>query len=406
MMKPKILMVIPYLGFGGAQKVFCNLSKELSRNYKIIECGFNEKDGYAYPSGNELIYLNVHGSTSYSGKLLNFIMRCIRLRRIKRKLQPIVTISHLEGADYINVLSGNTGKRVLCVHGTKNHDGKIRGILGIFRKKLFIPFLYNRADKIVTVSTEIKRELCKDYNLEQTKIEVIYNWFNQSEINSLANEPIEDEHRSLFDRKCIILSGRFDIQKNFVLFLKVVKEVLSNTNCRFIFLGDGTLRNEMIANARKLELSYFSEWGSNVPFRDASVIFLGYRSNPYKFLKNAHLFVLPSNWEGFPLALGEAMCCGLPVISSDCPTGPSEMLAKVNGLPVSESPLYAKYGVLMPLLKDDSSSVALWSKEILLFINNDELLKKYSEASKQRMNCYDKDKIIEQWENLIKGLSS
>ncbi|GAL83788.1 hypothetical protein MYP_1016 [Sporocytophaga myxococcoides] len=399
-------MVIPYLGFGGAQKVFYNLSKELKRNYNIIECGFNETDGYAYPSGNKLIYLNVYGANTFWGKLVNFIKRCHRLRRVKEKLQPIVTISHLEGADYINVLSGNTGKKILCVHGTKNHDEKIKGVLGFFRKKIFIPILYNRADKIVAVSAEIKRELCKDYKLDQNKIEVIYNWFNQAEINELTNEPLEDEHRSLFDRKCIILSGRFDIQKNFILFLKVVKEVSKDNNCRFIFLGDGTLRNQMIETSKELGLSYFSKWGANASYRDASVIFLGYQRNPFKFLKKANLFVLPSNWEGFPLALGEAMCCGLPVMSSNCPTGPSEMLDYLNGKGKIESPLYTSYGVLMPLLRNETSCISLWSKEITNVINNKELLSKYSEASRQRMQSYDKDKIIKQWEYLIKELSS
>ncbi|MCR6637761.1 MAG: glycosyltransferase [Sporocytophaga sp.] len=400
----KLLMVIPYLGFGGAQKVFYNLSKELSQNFEVIECGFNDEDGYAYPSGNKLVYLNVHGSTNILGKFLNFIKRCTRLRKLKDQLNPYVTISHLEGADYINLLSGGPGKKILCIHGTKNYDEKIKGLIGFFRKKIFIPLLYRRADKLVTVSREIKAELIKDYGIPERKIEVIYNWFNQSSIIELSMEPIEAEYADLFIGKTIILSGRFDIQKNFLTFLKVIKEVVEVEKCKFIFLGDGTERQLMLETAKTLGLKYYSHWLSNSIIHDAELVFLGYKSNPYKFLKSADLFVLPSSWEGFPLALGEAMCCGVPVLSSNCPTGPAEML-NLKEIKMEESrSVYTDYGILLPMLKDDVSSINLWSNEIIKILNDKGLLSKYALSVKSRMALYEKDNILQQWKNLISQL--
>lgn len=396
-------MIIPYLGFGGAQKVFYNLSKELSKTFEVVECGFDTEEGYAYPSGNKLLYLHVKGSENIPGKIINFVKRCIRLRKIKSDLKPFVTISHLEGADYVNLLSGREGKRILCIHGTKNHDEKIKGILGFFRKKIFIPFLYKRADKIVTVSKDIKEELIADYGISDKRINVIYNWFNQSAIDTLIEEPIEDQYSELYNRKSIILSGRFDIQKNFLNFLKVIAQVVKIKKCRFIFLGDGSERQLMLEAVQTLGLAYYSDWQTNSAIRDADVVFLGYKSNPYKFLKKADLFVLPSSWEGFPLALGEAMCCGVPVISSNCPTGPAEML-DLKELMTEARSVYTDYGILLPMLKDDYSSIHLWSNEIIKILNDEALRSKYAMSVKNRMALYDKENILQQWKSLINQL--
>ncbi len=404
MEKKKVLMIIPYLGFGGAQKVFYNLSVELGEFYEITECGFNANDGYAYPSGNELLYLNVEGSANLIGKFLNFIKRCVRLRVIKKQLKPTVTISHLEGADYVNLLSGGPGRKILCIHGTKNYDEKISGFLGIVRKKLLMPLLYGRADKIITVSKEIKEELVMDYRVPAEKVQVIYNWFDIKNIDKLAAESIEEKYDGLYNKKVIILSGRFDIQKNFINFLKVIKAIVEKENCKFVFLGDGSLRESLLQTATTLGLKFHSDWASTSPVADADIVFLGYQKNPYKFLLKADLFVLPSSWEGFPLALGEAMCCRLPVISANCPTGPAEMLDGAFGHNTKAETQYTQYGILLPLLRDDSLTIDIWSKEIRKVVNNEMLLRRYSLTSKVRMQNYTKDKIINQWMAMINQL--
>ncbi|HEX8348800.1 MAG TPA: hypothetical protein VF598_02480, partial [Hymenobacter sp.] len=144
-----LILLIPNLGLGGAQRVFHDHSVELAKTYAVTEAVFNLEGGDLYPSGNAVVSLEVDGGGGALAKLQNFRRRINGLRRLRERLRPVACISHLEGADYVNLLSGGPGKIILCVHGSKLHDANIRGPLGWLRKKVLIPSLYNRADRIV-----------------------------------------------------------------------------------------------------------------------------------------------------------------------------------------------------------------------------------------------------------------
>ena len=145
--------------------------------------------------------------------------------------------------------------------------------------------------------------------------------------------------------------------------------------------------------------------GSNFSI-DFDVYFLGNIANPFCYIKRAKIFTLTSGWEGFPLALGEAMICGTPVISTDCLTGPREMLAPgtelVGNLLESE---FADYGVLMPLLdkknKSYDESVRLWSRTILELLQDEKRLKHYSDKGIERMKNFSREKIVDRWLKII-----
>jgi len=405
--KQNILLLIPNLNPGGAQRVFHDHSLALSEQYTVLECVFNTDDGIAYPTNNTLINLKVPAGKNIILKLYYFFVRCIRLKRVKKNHQITICISHLEGADYVNILSKGTEKVVLCIHGSKIHDLNIAGAIGMVRKKLLMPYLYNRADKIVTVSKDISTELIKNFGVLPGKIQTINNFFNIESIQQKACYPLPSIYQKLFaDNLVIITSGRLSAQKNQAPLLSVFSKLLPQQASKLVILGDGELRHNLVLYSKQLGLKTYTIWDNVSDFDSFAfdVYFLGYQENPFKYLKQATLFAFPSAWEGFPMALCEAMICGVPVITTDCPTGPREILAPDSS---SERELtkeeFTEYGVLMPLLNQQRNAkpTDLWSKTIQVLLSDTKLLSFYKARGLQRMLDFTPEKIMKQWINII-----
>ncbi|TYZ11918.1 glycosyltransferase [Hymenobacter lutimineralis] len=403
-----ILLLIPNFGFGGAQQVFHDHSVELAKQFQVTECVFNLDQADAYPSGNPVINLDVPGHGSTLDKIKHFVQRCTRLRFHKKRLNTQVCISHLEGADYVNLLSRTGERTILCIHGSKVHDGEIQGWVGWFRQKVFMPFFYRQPDHIVTVSRDIRQELIDHYKLDPTRITTINNFFHPEKILGRAAEPIDPQYEPLFSQPDVLItSGRLARQKNQAPLLDVFAEVLkSRPTTKLVLLGDGELRNELVAQARELGLRFYQAWNNDPLDQEYSLYFLGYQQNPFRYIRRAAMFVFPSGWEGFPMALGEAMICGLPVVSTDCPTGPREMLAPTTpyGQKISEAEP-AEYGMLMPLLGSDYRTYTrgVWVRTLLELLADSARRAHYAAKAQERMQDFTRDRIFQKWEQVIRG---
>jgi glycosyltransferase involved in cell wall biosynthesis len=128
--------------------------------------------------------------------------------------------------------------------------------------------------------------------------------------------------------------GRLTVQKDFPTLIRAFARVRQKRNARLLILGEGELRSELNALVAELGLQ-------------ADVALPGFVENPFVFMRHASLFVLSSAWEGFGNVLVEAMACGMPVVSTDCPSGPAEILQ--NG----------KWGRLVPVGDVQALSEAL-----------------------------------------------
>jgi glycosyltransferase involved in cell wall biosynthesis len=365
MEKPRLLIVIPNLGRGGAQQVFRQQVQSLNLMFDVTGCVFNWDGAFDEDHQLNIVSLDVPAGDSYISKARNFLLRVSRLRALKRERKIQLTISHLEGADYVSILAATGDQTVCWIHGTKRHDDNISGLLGVVRKRLLLPFLYARATKLVAVSQGIADELGGVNPAIKRRLCVIYNGFDTETIAQLGTEPLHPTIDFLYkSSKIIITHCRLSKQKNLPALLTIFS-TLQDHPYKLVVIGDGELRKELIQLSETLNLKTILAENGVIENPTADVFFLGQQKNPFKFLKAAHLYVMTSNWEGFPLALCEAMACGLPVLAADCFTGPREILGVANmPQPVMQS-VRTEHGVLMPLVSaSNMRTVKLWADEV------------------------------------------
>lgn len=406
--KKTLLMVIPNYGFGGAQRVFSSLVNELAGDYKIVEVVFNNDEVDVYAGTGIKTSLRVGAGSNLFYKAINFFKRCRALRKIKVEYNCAIAVSHLEGANFINILSFGPGKKVICVHGSKTaEDSNRKGFIKFAENKILTPVLYSIADKVVTVSNGIAQELETYFHIQRNKIQVILNGIDPVTINTLANEEIPTAHRAIFNKKVLVYAGRLAPQKNPLALIEIHKRSIRQVDYNLLIIGDGPLKDKMLEHCQQAGISYFDESRDKIA-ESATVFFLGFQTNPFNYLRRSTVFILTSDFEGFPLAPCEALACGLPVIATDCPTGVREILAPERNS-VSE-PLataeYAAYGILMPLvpLPFDADKVRLWSDTVVKMLTEETLLQKYRKVALLRAAELSQENFILTWKTLLASL--
>lgn len=393
------MLIIPELMMGGAQRSLSKLSVELARHHQVWVVVFNTRDGIAYAHGGELVSLEVMHGESLVQKVISFFQRIIRLRRLKRELAIDVAISFLEGADYVNILSRRSEKIVVSIRGSKQYDDNIAGQYAWVRKKILIPWLYRMADTIVTVNHGIAQELKLQYGLSSTHIETIGNFYNLSEIEKLAAEPKRKAEEDFYQNPVIITTGRFAPEKGLVALLHIFSGLKrSHDNLKFILVGDGPLKKDILVTCLQLKLSVHEGFDfAELP----DVVIAGPQENVFKYLKGATLYVMNSSSEGFPNGLAEAMICRVPVASSDCPYGPREILAPEFQFTSSVvEPYSASYGLLLPMIHSENDH-PLWIESLNALLRDPNQLSKLSDQGYTRIRQFSLDSSMDQWNNVL-----
>ena len=210
---------------------------------------------------------------------------------------------------------------------------------GLVKKRL-LRIVYRKADVVAANSQQIKEALIQMFDLEPGRIAVVYNPIPTEEIMAFAMENVSHRFFASENNQVIIGAGRLVIQKRFDRLLDCFGKISSSyPSAHLIVLGEGGLRRELEAQRERLGLT-------------DRVDFVGFQDNPYAWLSKADIFVLSSDYEGFPNVLLEAMACGTAVIAMNRPSGPAEILTDgENGMLVdSEQGLV----VAMDTLLDDT----------------------------------------------------
>ena len=306
--KKKIAFFIPNFLIGGAENVFVNLANCAAHNYHV-----------------EIIVANSDGplkkKLSKKIKIVNFnkkkILSCVfNISQYMKKYQPDYFLSAMTHCNIITciakIISDFKGK--ILIKECNNLNLKYKNNI---LKKILISFLikifYNFSHKIICLSNGICYDFKKIFPELKEKIHVVYNPINIKNIKLLAKEKL-NLNNNIKKKFRIISVGRLVKQKNYLNLLKAFNLVQKKySNYHLMLVGDGpekqTLTNYVINNNLNKKITFYGE-----------------KSNPYKFLKNANMFVMSSNYEGFGTVLVEAMVLKLPIVSTNCNYGPKEIL--------------------------------------------------------------------------------
>lgn len=404
MKRQHILLMTTNLGKGGAQRVFHDHAKAFSQFSIVEEAIFDlEQDDRIYNSGLPLHGLKQQDWISNLGAIGRLLSRSLALRRLVATRKYDLVISHMDGANWVNVLSFSQARKILVVHGTIVRDQNIRGIRQWLRLHIIFPLLYNLASQTIAVSEGIARELTQFGNVR--KVKSIPNFFEIDLIQQQAQSPLTREMANIFNRQNVLVtSGRLSEQKKQAQLIDVLAGLLKRgVDTRLVILGDGELRDRLVQKCLDLSLNVYQVWDNNALLdKSYNVYFLGYVSNPYQYLFRGTLFLFSSEWEGYPLALCEAMISGLPVVSTDCPTGPREILAPgtvrdAYDLRTSE---IAPNGMLMPMIQN-SNDLKVWVETVEQLLSDEGLRKRFAKQGKLAMRSIDREIIITQWKQII-----
>lgn len=339
--KLKVLVVLPSTVIGGAETRMFNLLRgmktidtvlltqaAISGFYEPLAIGIHQFDNYGCHAP--------YACTS----LKNILKYARAVQCVAKRERPNLLLGWMNnGTVYVNA-----AKQLFCLNVLS--IGTVLGNLSAyfesihrrpsFREKVIIRYCSAGANGIIVPSFGVKADLVNHYWADSEKISVIYNGIDIERVRRFANDAVSLEKRGPW----IVTACRLGEQKDFSTLLTAFKKVREKRCAKLLLVGDGEKRVAVERIVSDLQL-------------EGEVILTGYQKNPFPYIANADVFVLSSHYEGFGNVLVEAMALGIPVVSTDCPSGPGEIIEQgVNGLltPVGDTEALAT--AVLGLLED------------------------------------------------------
>ncbi|MFP3846774.1 glycosyltransferase [Priestia filamentosa] len=382
-MKRKVMLLMTGLHYGGMERVVFIAQSLIKKDYDVRVVTLYAKDA-DYEPDFEYIDLNCPPRGGKISKSFNVLKRVLKVRKIKNKIKPDIVMSFGTSANFANVLS--KGKEKVVV-GIRSYDW----LTNYFVNYSIDRWTYNRSDRVVSVSKLIAQDAERIFTLSKERSKVLYNPYDVDYICKKAEEELDEINLPNTD-KLIISVGRLVNQKGFNHLIKAFSLVIQNhPDAHLMIVGHGEKEDEL----RTLIL--------NLGIQE-NVILAGGQSNPYKFMKNANLYVLSSVTEGFPNAMVEAMSVGLPILAVDCKSGPREILSTLD----SKNSTYknkdlekCEYGVISMESSQSFDYNAdniekcdqVLAEGIDMFLSNESLRKEYSIKSRKRAQEFTYDRF-------------
>ncbi|MCX7549505.1 glycosyltransferase [Xanthomarina sp. F2636L] len=382
--KKKIALFVPAIGFGGAEKVVSLLTFELTKYFDVTLILLYDVIKLPISKDVKVILLSKKGETFKTSKiqhLTDYIKFIFKYNSVLKKEKIDVVISFMLRQ---NVMTGFVKlfnpklKSIIserCFPSKRYTNTRLMSII----TKTMIPLFYNRNDKLFSNSIYINEDLKQHFNVK-IDASVIYNptVLNKEKLNI-------DHYTNLQDPFKVVTVGRLIPVKNHQHVLKSLN--ILHGSVHLDIYGDGELHEELEQLSQTLHLKNRVSFKGNV-------------LNVHSEIINNHCFVLSSLTEGFPNVLLEAMSVGLPVIATNCMSGPLELLNENEPVEIETGTFYkAKYGILVNV--DDVEGLA---SAIKYLQENNEQRMVFGGLGYTRSKDYGVDKIGAQLKTLIDSI--
>lgn len=355
-----IAIFLTSMRVGGAERIALNLCTGLVKKGHTVDLLLVEAEGDLLAELPDSISVVDLGASRVATSVRH-------LRRYLRERNPHVLYSLMTEINVVAVLANQLSRvdtrLIVSEHNTPTVS--VEGLKDRFVLRL-ASLTYPRANHVVAVSHGVRDDLLNVVDLPKEKVSVIHNPIDTGRIRTQAAKPANHEWLTDPSTPVVMSAGRHAPQKGFDTLLRAFAR-LEHSNVRFILLGEGDETESLRKLATELGI-------------DDRVDFPGFVDNPFKYMAGADVFVLSSWYEGFGNVLIEAMATGCPVVSTDCPSGPNEILE--GGM----------YGPLVPVKNPVALSQAI--EDVLENPLDESVLH-------SRANDFSVEKVVEKYETVL-----
>ena len=355
MKEKKISIILPNFGGGGAEKAYLEIGQEFAKRDYFVEFVLMHCSGELLEKAKSLfsvVDLKCHRMRNLPKILINYLQNN-KPNFLIAPMWPLTVIAPIS-----QLLSKHKCKVLICEQNYLSIQYRQRGWLNWSLMRISMAICYRIAHRRIGVSTGVIKDIVKLSGLPKKMFELIHNpvpTFIEPSKNSIQHV---EQLWSCPSGARIITVGSFKPQKNHKLLLKAFAK-LKIKDAKLMFVGKGEGREHLSILVEELGLA-------------DKIVFAGFQIDTIPFYLTADLFVLSSNYEGFGNVIVEALACGTPVVSTDCPSGPSEILK--NG----------QFGGLVPVNDVNALAIGI-TKQLEEPVSRDLLIKRAKDFSSEKI---------------------
>lgn len=400
----RILFAIPTLRNGGAERVVSRLAGALCERHEVHIATFANGLTNAYETDPRVVLHELVGpKSSFKPYTVAYgflpISRWRDLHLLKRRLGVDVCASFLTDSNQDNICSRAGERTVVSVRNILTSVDNLDPLRRA-RERIRIEDAAKNTDAMVAVTRGVAAEQIGIYGVDPAKVTVIHNPVDVDEVRAKAALPVRDEQferlRDSHDHVVVAL-GRLMSQKGHWHLVRAFREVARQTSAALVILGQGELNNRLRC---VIEANGLAD----------HVYLAGFRENPFAYMAHSDLLAMSSLYEGFSNVMIEAMACGLPIVSTDCNSGPRDLLAPSTDPAIrAEGIDPVEFGVLTPKLSGNEGLLdeplepeeEAFAQALLRMLDSRELRQRYSRLGELRIRDFTLESIAAQWAQVL-----